>query len=106
LAAGAAEETKELIKALSPNHRSRWQVEKVRWELAKANSLVAPNLLEEVSDDKSPHRRLAWAALARHQARLGYGADVLRAAEELNDATVKTMVHIGLAMGEQDRHHR
>lgn len=105
LAAGAIEEAKELAKGLLPNYLARWQLEKIRADLAKASGSVPVAIVEEVTDAKSSLRPLAWFHLARHQARLGRGGDVADAAAALDpsDAPILAMVHLGLALGEQER---
>ena len=68
-------------------------------ERAEARHAV-PRGDEDLLDAKSPTRSFAWGALARHNARLGAGGHIR--IEEV-DELFRPFLHLGIALGEQDR---
>lgn len=94
----ARDAVKDLAAKLPPPFRPRSQLDLFVADLDKSAS-AAP--IDDIGDDnKCPLRCFGWEAFARHQARQGHSSNVRFEPE--NEAYWPFM-HLGLAVGEQER---
>ena len=100
--AGAATELMKKQK-LPANFQGWAQLEIYLAELARAKDRVDSAAVEDVGAKGSLPRALAWEAWARHNTRVGYREEVLKAAREQEDPAIRSMLYLGAALGSQDR---
>lgn len=74
------------------------ELEIVRAQVANSPGQAEASLPEQVTAKDSPARALAWQAWARHNARLGYLAEVRDALESQQDPQVKALLYLGMAL--------
>ncbi|MCI0376350.1 MAG: hypothetical protein L0215_01960 [Gemmataceae bacterium] len=99
LAVRAKEET---LKELTATFKARAQLELFRGHLVKTTVAVSATLPDEVGEKQSASRALAWQLYARHNACVGDSASVLNLIDS-SDEIYRPLMHLGLALGEQDR---
>jgi hypothetical protein len=102
-----AEQVKKACDKLPSNFQRRAKLDWVLAQIDKAGVSASQDVLvkdfpEQESPEKlSPHRALAWIALARHLAHVQ--GSVQLPGEDSADGAYRVFINIGIALGKQDR---
>lgn len=96
----ARDAIKDLVGKLPPPFRPRAQLDFYIADLEKPPSTGAAVPIDDIGDDKCPLRCFGWEAFARHHARRGDSGHVRFEAE---NEMYWPFLHLGLALGEQER---
>jgi len=100
--AGHNDLARQLAGAIQdPALRGRAQVEVFRARLLSSNEVLDFAIAEEAVEKKSPAYGVALEELARHNARRGSSADVLKAIDSWDPEWLRPLGYVGVALGEQ-----
>ncbi len=98
----AAPDLKDLVDKLPSALVPRARLDMLEAKLAKLKTIQPTATVGDIGDAKDIDCALAWEALARHNARLGDHANCDAALAEIAEV-LKPFLHIGMALGDQDR---
>ncbi len=97
----AGDGLKEIVDNLSPSSKARAQLDIFQGQLERNSAKAVDSArVEEIGEDKSIVRGFAWETFARHNSRLGAGGSI---AIDGFDESIRPFLHMGIALGEQDR---
>lgn len=104
---GDTEKAKQLATKLDKEQYELWgEYSQFRAELKKlaAASKEAPATLpQQIKNQNTLPRVLAWEEISRHNTRYGYRDTMKSVLEYPDDPRIKAFIYLGFALGEQDR---
>jgi hypothetical protein len=96
----AADDVKNLIASLPPPYQPRAKLDLFVGSLERNPTKPGDgSRIDDIGPAGHPARALAWEALARHNARLGYTSSI---SPEDVEESCRPFVHLGIALGEKD----
>lgn len=106
--AGAADQAHVWLKQLPDKQMKNWgELEIFLAELARSDKKVEATRVEQVGDKDSLPRALAWEAFARHNTRHDFRGEVSALVDNAGDdperKRIAPLLHLGMALGAQDR---